>query len=161
MTTRPSLDLRRQVIARADNCCEYCLLPQELVASTHQVNHVIAEKHGGQTVLENLALSCTVCNRRQGSDISSLDPATGALVSLFNPRTQRWGEHFRLTGEHTLGVTAEAARLSCSAIECDGTPGGTGGLLADGTVSTPAGSRRTPIAARPASLWRGPTRAPI
>jgi 5-methylcytosine-specific restriction endonuclease McrA len=52
MTTRPSLDLRRQVIARADNCCEYCLLPQELVASTHQVDHVIAEKHGGQTVLE-------------------------------------------------------------------------------------------------------------
>ena len=107
MTTRPSVDLRRQVIARADNCCEYCLLPQELVASTHQVDHVIAEKHGGQTVLENLALSCTVCNRRKGSDISSLDPVTGILVPLFNPRTQRWAEHFRLDGEYIIGMTAE------------------------------------------------------
>jgi hypothetical protein len=50
MTTRPSAEIRRQVIAPADNCCEYGLLPQELAASTHQVDHVIAEKHGGQTL---------------------------------------------------------------------------------------------------------------
>ena len=107
MTTRPAAELRRQVIERAGNYCEYCLLPQELAASTHQVDHVIAEKHGGQTSLENLALSCTVCNRRKGSDISSLDPVTGALVPLFHPRTQHWGEHFRLDGVHIVGMTAE------------------------------------------------------
>jgi 5-methylcytosine-specific restriction endonuclease McrA len=60
MTTRPTAELRRQVVERAGNCCEYCLLPQELVASPHQVDHVIAEKHGGQTVIENLALSYTM-----------------------------------------------------------------------------------------------------
>jgi hypothetical protein len=102
---------------RADNCCEYCLLPQELVASTHQVDHVIAEKHGGQTVLENLALSCTVCNRRKGSDISSLDPVTGILVPLF----KRWAEHFRLDGEYIIGMTAGGrttiAFLQLNAIE--------------------------------------------
>jgi hypothetical protein len=107
MTTRLSAELRRQVIARANNCCEYCLLPQELAASTHQVDHVIAEKHGGQTVLENLALSCTLCNRRKASDISSLDPLTGALVPLFNPRMQSWSAYFRLDGVHIEGVTAE------------------------------------------------------
>ena len=107
MTTRPSADLRRQVIAQAGNCCEYCLLPQAFAASTHQVDHVIAEKHGGQTVVENLALSCTVCNRRKASDISSLDPLTGALVPLFHPRTQSWTAHFRLDGVHIEGVTAE------------------------------------------------------
>jgi HNH endonuclease len=53
-------ELRRQVVERAGNCCEYCLLPQELVASTHQVDHVIAEKHDGQTAIENLALSYTM-----------------------------------------------------------------------------------------------------
>jgi hypothetical protein len=47
MTTRPTAELRRQVVERAGNCCEYCLLPQELTASTHQVDRVIAEKHGG------------------------------------------------------------------------------------------------------------------
>ena len=107
MTTRPSAELRRQVIARAGNCCEYCLLPQELAASTHQVDHVIAEKHGGQTALNNLALSCTVCNRRKASDISSLDPLTGVLVPLFNPRTQAWSAHFRLDGVRIEGITAE------------------------------------------------------
>lgn len=107
MTTRPSADLRRQVIARARQCCEYCLAPQDLVASTHQVDHVIAEKHGGQTVLENLALSCTVCNRRKSSDISSLDPLNGALVPLFNPRTQRWDMHFHLNGLALEGTTPE------------------------------------------------------
>ena len=121
MTTRPSADLRRQVIARADNCCEYCLVPQDLAASTHQVDHVIAEKHGGQTVLENLALSCTVCNRRKASDISSLDPFTGALVPLFNPRTQSWIAHFHFNGVYIEGVTAEGrttvAFLQLNAVE--------------------------------------------
>ena len=60
MTTRPTVELRRQVVERAGNCCECCLLPQELAASTHQVDHAIAEKHGGQTVIENLALSYTM-----------------------------------------------------------------------------------------------------
>ncbi len=105
MTTRPTVELRWQVVERAGNCCEYCLLPQELTASTQQVDHVIAEKHGGQTVIEHLALSCTVCNRRKGSDLSSLDPVTGTLVPLFNPRTQSWSTHFRLEGAHILGVT--------------------------------------------------------
>ena len=121
MTTRPSADLRRQVIARADNCCEYCLVPQDLAASTHQVDHVIAEKHGGQTVLENLALSCTVCNRRKASDISSLDPFTGGLVPLFNPRTQSWITHFHCNGVYIEGVTAEGrttvAFLQLNAVE--------------------------------------------
>ena len=67
MTTRPTVELRRQVMERAGNCCEYCLLPQDLAASSHQVDHVIAEKHGGQMALDNLALSCAVCNRRTGT----------------------------------------------------------------------------------------------
>lgn len=91
MTTRPTAELRRQVIERAGHRCEDCLLPQDLAASAHQVDHVIAEKHGGQTSLDNLALSCTVCNRRKGSDIGSINPETGSLVPLFNPRT-----HWRL-----------------------------------------------------------------
>jgi hypothetical protein len=105
MTTRPTAGLRHPVIERVGNCCEYCWLPQELAASTHQVDHVIAEKHGGQTVLDNLALSYMVCNRRKGSDISSIDPETGNLVSLFNPRAQQWSDHFELDGVHIVGLT--------------------------------------------------------
>ena len=60
MTTRPTAELRRQVVERVGNCCEYCLLPQELAASTHQVDHVIAEKHDRQAVIDKLALSYTM-----------------------------------------------------------------------------------------------------
>ena len=56
--------------------------------------------------MENLALSCAVCNRRKGSDIGAVDPQTGSLVPLFNPRTGRWADHFRLDGSHILGLTA-------------------------------------------------------
>lgn len=56
-------------------------------------------------MLDNLALSCTVCNRRKGSDISSIDPETGDLVALFNPRTQQWLEHFNLDGVYLVGLT--------------------------------------------------------
>ena len=49
--------------------------------------------------------SCAVCNRRKGSDISSVDPEAGTLVPLFNPRTQPWSDHFRLDGMHIVGLT--------------------------------------------------------
>jgi hypothetical protein len=106
MTTRPPADLRRQVVERAGNCCEYCLIHQDLVASTHQVDHVIAEKHGGVTSLDNLALSCMVCNLRKGSDAASFDPQTGELVSLFNPRVSSWCDHFDLVGARIVGKSA-------------------------------------------------------
>ena len=107
MTTRPPAELRRQVVERAGNCCEYCLLHQDLVASTHQVDHVIAEKHGGSTSLDNLALSCTTCNRRKSSDIASFDPTSGALTALFNPREQNWQDHFQLQGSRIVGLSPE------------------------------------------------------
>lgn len=107
MTTRPSAELRRQVQDRAYHYCEYCLVSQALAVSTHQVDHVIAAKHGGQTMLDNLALSCMLCNRRKGSDIGSLDPDSGILIPLFNPRTQQWSDHFQLDGAHILGLTPE------------------------------------------------------
>lgn len=107
MTTRPSAELRRRVIERAGSLCEYCLLHQDFAASSHQVDHVISEKHGGATSPDNLALSCTVCNRRKGSDVASIDPLTGLVVPLFNPRTQNWSEHFKFDGVRIVGLTAE------------------------------------------------------
>ena len=107
MTTRPTAELRRQVISRAAGCCEYCLIHQALVGTTHQVDHVISEKPQGETTLANLALSYTMCNRRKGSDIGSLDPVTGDLIPLCNPRIQLWSDHFDLDGAHIIGLTAE------------------------------------------------------
>ena len=97
--------LRREVRERAGERCEYCLLTESQEFPPHEPDHLIALKHDGQTTSENLALACFDCNRFKGSDIASIDAVTGELVGLFNPRTQRWFEHFRLDGAHIVPLT--------------------------------------------------------
>ena len=97
--------LRRQVRERAGERCEYCLLAESQAFFPHEPDHLIAQKHGGTTTSSNLALACFDCNRFKGSDIASIDAVTGELVALFNPRTQRWSEHFRLNGGEIIPLT--------------------------------------------------------
>ena len=100
-----SSGLRRQVFERASGRCEYCLLSFVDSFFSHEADHIIAEKHGGATTIENLALACFDCNRFKGSDIASLDSETGALVALFNPRTQEWNENFLLRDGVIVALT--------------------------------------------------------
>jgi hypothetical protein len=99
--------LRRLVEERSEFRCEYCLLPEIVSFVPHEVDHVISEKHGGQTTLENLAFSCWRCNRHKGTDLSSLDPSTGIISPLFNPRTQIWNMHFLIDAFSIVGLTPE------------------------------------------------------
>jgi HNH endonuclease len=98
--------LRRLVIKRASGCCEYCLLNQDDSESSHQIDHLIAVRHGGLTVSQNLALACQLCNRYKGPNVAAIDPQSGEIVALFNPRTQNWNEHFELSDAMILGLTA-------------------------------------------------------
>lgn len=99
--------LRRLVEERAKHLCEYCLLPAEITFFPHEIDHVIAEKHGGETTADNLAFTCWRCNRHKGSDLGSFDPQTGAFSFLFNPRTQQWDEHFKFEELQIVGLTSE------------------------------------------------------
>lgn len=102
-----SAALRREVIARAIGCCEYCRVGEGDRAIDFAIDHVIAEKHGGETTSDNLCLSCYWCNSYKGSDLSSVDWADdGQIVPLFNPRQQRWSDHFRLDGAQIVALTA-------------------------------------------------------
>lgn len=100
--------LRQRVFERAEGRCEYCLTPNLVVLVSHEVDHVIALKHGGLTEVDNLALSCTLFNKYKGSDLASVDPDTGAIVPLFNPRLDNWAEHFRIDGGHITPLTPAA-----------------------------------------------------
>ena len=62
----------------------------------------------GSTVRENLWLASTRCNDFKGDRIEGLDSETGESVPRFNPRTQRWLDHFvwATTGVRILGLTA-------------------------------------------------------
>jgi hypothetical protein len=80
-------------------------LPEIFSFEKHQIDHVIAEKHGGRTIADNLALSCTSCNQRKGSDLASVDPETDEVIRLFRPRLDRWSDHFKLEGGYILPLT--------------------------------------------------------
>mgnify|MGYP002654918095 CR=1 FL=1 len=105
MSERISGSLRKTVVERALGRCEYCLIHQAFSAYSHEVDHVIALKHGGKGLAENLVLACLPCNRHKGSDIASFDPLTGTITPLFNPRIQLWSEHFYLERGFILGLT--------------------------------------------------------
>ena len=100
-----SVSLRQLVSDRAQGKCEYCRMHQEFSIYTHEVDHIVALKHGGDTISKNLVLSCLPCNRYKGSDLTSIDPLTGEIIPLFNPRIQEWPGHFKLEEAHILGRT--------------------------------------------------------
>jgi hypothetical protein len=91
-----SAKLRTLVERRVKGRCEYCLLHQDYAGLPHEADHVIAVKHRGETNQQNLAWACAVCNRFKGSDLASIDPKTGKIVRLFNPRLDMWSTHFRV-----------------------------------------------------------------
>jgi hypothetical protein len=96
-STYISAALRRDVIDRAGNCCEYCRISQEDIFFAYEIDHIIAEKHGGPTRTENLCLSCPECNAYKGSDIASVDWVNGEVIAaLYHPRRHVWNDHFQL-----------------------------------------------------------------
>ena len=104
--------VRKLVQSRAFDRCEYCLLALSDAGLPHEIDHVISRKHGGTSDPENLAFACYLCNRYKGSDIASLHPATGELVRLYDPRRDRWEEHFRISGAVVEPLTAIGATTS-------------------------------------------------
>ncbi len=97
--------LRKQIYERAKYCCEYCFFPEVATLVSHEVDHIIAEKHGGLTQADNLALSCALCNKHKGSDLASIDPKTGDIAPLYNPRKDNWSKHFGFNEAEFFGIT--------------------------------------------------------
>lgn len=97
--------LRDFVRRRAGDRCEYCRLPQHAVDGRFHVEHVIAQQHRQDDGPANLALACARCNLQKGTNLASVDPVTGEVVPLFNPRKDVWGEHFAFRGFEIRGLT--------------------------------------------------------
>jgi hypothetical protein len=96
---------RTLVWARAESRCEYCRVRQDHVELAHHIEHIVARKHGGDDDPLNLCVACERCNLFKGSDLTGIDPATGDVERLFNPRTQVWADHFVLRGAMIVGRT--------------------------------------------------------
>ena len=88
-------ELKQLVSKRAKYLCEYCLISDEDSGGC-QIDHIISIKHGGTTTAENLAYACLYCNLNKGTNLGSINLKTGELVRFFNPRRDKWLEHFCL-----------------------------------------------------------------
>jgi HNH endonuclease len=98
-------ELEELIWDRAKSRCEYCQLAHDLDGFTHEIDHVIAQKHHGETVEVNLSLACFPCNNHKGPNVAGVDPMTKKVTKLFNPRRQKWHRHFRWDGPRLAGLT--------------------------------------------------------
>ncbi len=101
--------IKKQVFKRAGGLCEYCFLPEEYSASTFELEHIHPFSKGGKTILENLALSCSGCNKYKSHRISAVDSETKETILFFNPRKDVWNEHFAWNENFTeiIALTAK------------------------------------------------------
>ena len=94
MSKRPSAVQRKKVYSRAKGICEYCQSPEKYSNATFEVEHILPFSKGGKTVIANLALSCSGCNKYKANRISGVDLQTGETVPLYHPRKDAWQNHF-------------------------------------------------------------------
>ena len=88
-----------QVSRRAAHRCEYCRAPEAMFNFPFEVEHVIPICHEGIDEDANLALACRSCNIRKASHLTGIDEITQQETRLFNPRLDRWVDHFRVDKE--------------------------------------------------------------
>ena len=97
-----SAALRQRVAAAARFRCGYCLTSQRIVGPLLEIDHIIPEARGGTSDEENLWLACPMCNSHKSDRQETIDPESMTTVPLFNPRTERWDDHFAWTEDSTI-----------------------------------------------------------
>ncbi|MCL4265946.1 MAG: HNH endonuclease [Anaerolineae bacterium] len=100
--------VRQKVREAASHRCGYCLSPQHLVMARLEIEHIVPLSKGGTNEELNLWLACPICNRHKADQTEAVDPETNQIIPLFNPRSQRWHEHFAWSegGLKIVGKTA-------------------------------------------------------
>ena len=78
---------------------------QALQGATFHVEHTVPSSRGGADELANLAWACPACNLHKADRISAVDPDSGTVVPLFNPRRDSWSVHFGWNGYEMVGLT--------------------------------------------------------
>lgn len=107
-------ELKQAIRERAKYLCEYCHSPERLSASRFTIDHLVPRSLGGSDELNNLALACRRCNERRYNFVAGIDPETQDIVPIFNPRKQRWADHFIWRDQGVLiEGTTPTGRATC------------------------------------------------
>lgn len=93
-----------EVTAEARGQCGYCQTQIKVVGSVLVMEHIIPVAAGGKTEKANLWLACHPCNSHKGKKTEAIDPESGQIAPLSNPRTQRWSDHFAWSEDGTIIV---------------------------------------------------------
>ncbi|NMG20737.1 HNH endonuclease [Brasilonema bromeliae] len=101
------VELQRRIRNHFADCCAYCRTAESLTVSTFEFEHIIPRSAEGETIFENLCLSCPSCNRYKASRQTAIDTITQQEVPLFHPQQQLWTEHFTWSedGTEIIGLT--------------------------------------------------------
>lgn len=92
---------------------------QALQGATFHIEHTVPRSRGGSSLLENLAWSCPGCNLHKAGGVEFPDPESDQLVALFNPRCDRWNDHFQWDGFEIMPQTP-VGRATCEALKLNG-----------------------------------------
>ncbi len=113
-----SREARLRVAAYYRNRCAYCHAAASLILGLVEVEHIVPRILGGTDDDDNLCLACRFCNLHKGSQSEAIDPVSGNRTPLFNPRSQRWLEHFRwgIDGATIVGISA-CGRATVAALD--------------------------------------------
>jgi len=111
---------RKDVFRRANFTCEYCHTPELYSGLALEIDHIVPQSETGTDTLDNTCAACRSCNKYKHDFQTATDPQTDEDVSLFNPRTQNWHEHFswnddftEITGKSAIGrATVERLKLN-------------------------------------------------
>ncbi|MCL6752906.1 HNH endonuclease [Nostoc sp. CCCryo 231-06] len=101
---RVTIQQKKAVAERAKGCCEYCRSQVSFAIQPFSVEHIIPKSQGGQTTLDNLALSCQGCNNHKYNKTVGSDIVSGNIVSLYHPRQQQWSDHFAWNDNFNLVI---------------------------------------------------------
>ena len=98
-------EIGREVERRAAGRCEYCRMHQSLQGATFHVEHIIPRSLGGRSEIENLAWACPSCNLHKSNRVEVSISDDHVPVPLFNPRSDKWSDHFGWECYHIIGLT--------------------------------------------------------
>ena len=102
MSSYIPVSVKKKVIERAKDCCEYCLSQQIYSPDSFSIEHIIPISKGGSNSLTNLAYACQGCNNFKYNHTHSFDLVTGKWVRFYNPRKDSWKQHFQWNSDKTI-----------------------------------------------------------
>lgn len=118
-----SAAIRQRVLEAARHRCGYCQTQQAVVGITLHIEHIIPLAASGSSEEDNLWVACPTCNNYKGTQTQAVDPETGEMTALFNPRRQIWSEHFAWSedGITIIGLTS-VGRATVTALKMNEAP---------------------------------------